>query len=93
MWLLECDDKDAFGSKRMWLRPGSRCVLGRVKQGEGMVLLSLRPSWLLTTPAVTVTVPSSRTISRTHLIINVADVNEEDGVCLPPTNFSARTFC
>ncbi|KAF8540973.1 hypothetical protein BDD12DRAFT_876322 [Trichophaea hybrida] len=63
MWLLECDDKEAFGSKRLWLRPGSRCVLGRVKQGE-----------------VTVTVPSSRTISRTHLIINIANVNEEDGV-------------
>ncbi|KAA8913021.1 hypothetical protein FN846DRAFT_991306 [Sphaerosporella brunnea] len=63
MWLLECDDHEALQGKRMWLRPGSRCVLGRVKQGDVMV-----------------TVTSSRTISRRHLVINIADVNEEDGV-------------
>ncbi|KAI5803795.1 hypothetical protein EDC01DRAFT_644667 [Geopyxis carbonaria] len=63
MWLLSCDDKEAMGGVRIWVRPGSRCVLGRVKHGE-----------------VTVAVSSHKSISRTHLIINVAAVHDEDGI-------------
>ena len=33
-----------------------------------------------TCDVVTAAVPSSRSISRRHLVINVGDVNEEDGV-------------
>jgi hypothetical protein len=36
MWILECDDKAVLDGARMWLRPGTRCVLGRVKHGDGM---------------------------------------------------------
>jgi hypothetical protein len=38
MWLLECDDYEMLKGTRMWLRPGSRCVLGRVKQDDGNTL-------------------------------------------------------
>ncbi|KAI5858354.1 hypothetical protein BZA05DRAFT_427833 [Tricharina praecox] len=65
MWLLGCDDKDTLNGTRIWLRPGTRCVLGRVKCDD-----------------VTAVVPSSRSISRRHLVINVGPVNEGDGIKL-----------
>lgn len=80
MWTLQCDG-DALGGLRIWLKPGSRCVLGRTKSKDGA--LERQPLCPLPDALgeVRIQVENRKSISRSHLTIDVDPVKEGDGVC------------
>lgn len=82
MWLLECEGEEVLGGKKLWLKPGNKYVLGRVPSPEGMALLRVHgeESALLILWVVNLPMPSQKSISRVHLIIEVGEVIEGDGV-------------
>lgn len=65
MWVLSCDEPSIFGGKRIWLRPNSRLVLGRMRPQKKLELFYKI---------------DIKSISRVHLVVNVAPVEEKEGV-------------
>ena len=65
MWLLE--NENLFNGRKVWLKPGSRQLIGRTRPENYTAGLSGSID--------------NKFVSRKHLVISVAEVAPEDGVC------------
>jgi len=65
MWLLE--NENLFNGRKVWLKPGSRQLIGRTRPENYTAGLSGSID--------------NKFVSRKHLVISVTEVAPEDGVC------------